>query len=411
MNTGTASILGGFGVVVGFFILILLFNGNVAGGASPTATPTVPTATPTTTPIGFSPLDLNPLLFLIADASVTVDGINVELWEDQSGNGIDFAQTVTAKKPDLVASLFGSKPGIRFDSIDDNLERDDDEPIWVSTYEAGLVIVLGRRHTLPSSSQSVLSFADSGSNNQYIEHRISDSSDATIDGINQTRRHNGSTTESHTNSTPTADYGLWEWQSDTADYMLLKDNINEPVLNDDDGWWWADVADGLDKSCIACLWSNVYNHFAAIDIGVMLVFDDTVISAANRTLIRQWLFEWADNDACCDFANFQSDHVADRITYELPIDIDSRTFRALSTTALARPVEECTVLGCYYVFSGNFDSREQDVLDVILDGHGAIEGRGVRPLQQYIERRETERFDLRLSTATMDIQNRTRLDK
>lgn len=71
---------------------------------------------------GFDPSQLSGLkLWLKADAGVTVDGSgNVSSWADQSGSGKDVSQADAAKRPAYVtASVFRSKPGIRFPATGD----------------------------------------------------------------------------------------------------------------------------------------------------------------------------------------------------------------------------------------------------------------------------------------------------
>lgn len=52
----------------------------------------------------------------------TSDGDVVGAWEDQSGNGSDATQATTSKKPLLKLGIVNSKPVVRFDGVDDQLD-------------------------------------------------------------------------------------------------------------------------------------------------------------------------------------------------------------------------------------------------------------------------------------------------
>ena len=57
-----------------------------------------------------------PVLWLKADVGVTTNGNGfVTLWQDQSGNGNNAAQSNTNKSPRLINNVFGGKPVLRFD--------------------------------------------------------------------------------------------------------------------------------------------------------------------------------------------------------------------------------------------------------------------------------------------------------
>lgn len=69
----------------------------------------------------FTPASLTGLaLWLKADAGTTLDGSNnLTDWADQSGNGNHATQATVNLRPNLVANLVGSLPGVRFDGTDD----------------------------------------------------------------------------------------------------------------------------------------------------------------------------------------------------------------------------------------------------------------------------------------------------
>lgn len=53
-------------------------------------------------------------LHLRGDLGLTVGGVNVSAWADQSGNGRDFSQATLSKRPDYTASAIGNRPAIFF---------------------------------------------------------------------------------------------------------------------------------------------------------------------------------------------------------------------------------------------------------------------------------------------------------
>lgn len=63
-------------------------------------------------------------LWLKADAGITKDGGNlVSNWADQSGQGNDVAQATGTNQPLWVDSAYASKPTIRFDGVDNKMEK------------------------------------------------------------------------------------------------------------------------------------------------------------------------------------------------------------------------------------------------------------------------------------------------
>jgi hypothetical protein len=63
------------------------------------------------------------VLWLRADLGVTLNAGNVSAWADQSGLGNDVTQATAADQPLLVASAQNGRPGVRFDGVDDSLDR------------------------------------------------------------------------------------------------------------------------------------------------------------------------------------------------------------------------------------------------------------------------------------------------
>lgn len=74
---------------------------------------------------GFSPSSVTGLkLWLKSDVGVTKDGSNlVSNWADQSGNGNDVAQATGTKQPLWVDNQHNAKPTIRFDGIDNFMQK------------------------------------------------------------------------------------------------------------------------------------------------------------------------------------------------------------------------------------------------------------------------------------------------
>jgi hypothetical protein len=66
----------------------------------------------------WSPLSLRPLLkfWLRGDLGITLNGSNVVLWADQSGNGNNFRQSIMSEQPTYSPSLasFNGRPGVVF---------------------------------------------------------------------------------------------------------------------------------------------------------------------------------------------------------------------------------------------------------------------------------------------------------
>lgn len=77
--------------------------------------------------VPFSPLDVDScVLWLKADAGVTLNGSTVSAWADQSGNGNDAVQATAANQPLYVANQLNGEPVIRFDGSNDYLIIADD---------------------------------------------------------------------------------------------------------------------------------------------------------------------------------------------------------------------------------------------------------------------------------------------
>lgn len=73
----------------------------------------------------FNPLSISGcILWLKADVGITKDGGNlVSNWADQSGNSNDVAQATGTNQPLWVDSAYASKPTIRFDGVDNFLQK------------------------------------------------------------------------------------------------------------------------------------------------------------------------------------------------------------------------------------------------------------------------------------------------
>lgn len=71
----------------------------------------------------FSPLDIDScVLWLKADAGVTLNGSTVSQWDDQSGNGNHAVQATASYQPTFVANQLNGKPVLRFDGSNDFME-------------------------------------------------------------------------------------------------------------------------------------------------------------------------------------------------------------------------------------------------------------------------------------------------
>lgn len=94
----------------------------------PTVRAAVLGAPPSAAP--FSPLSLSPALWLKADAGLwqntggttpaSADGDPVGRWDDQSGNGNNFTQGTSGKKPVLKTAILNGNPVVRLDGVDDD---------------------------------------------------------------------------------------------------------------------------------------------------------------------------------------------------------------------------------------------------------------------------------------------------
>ena len=63
----------------------------------------------------------NPVLWLSADRNITLNGNNVSVWGDRSGNGYDASQSTPANQPLYVPNALNGKPVLRFDGTNDSL--------------------------------------------------------------------------------------------------------------------------------------------------------------------------------------------------------------------------------------------------------------------------------------------------
>src|SRR5690606_4653171 len=68
----------------------------------------------------------NNVLWLKADAatSSTVNNTPISFWNDQSGNGIDVTQTVSAQQPSFATNVMNGMPGVQFDNVNGNSVND-----------------------------------------------------------------------------------------------------------------------------------------------------------------------------------------------------------------------------------------------------------------------------------------------
>ncbi len=64
----------------------------------------------------------NNVLWLKADAgtSSTTNNTSISFWNDQSGNGVDVTQSVTAQQPSFATNVMNGFPGVHFDNVNSN---------------------------------------------------------------------------------------------------------------------------------------------------------------------------------------------------------------------------------------------------------------------------------------------------
>jgi hypothetical protein len=77
-------------------------------------------------------------LWLKADAGRTMNGSNVAVWADQSGNNLQATQTTASRQPVLVSSAVNGKPAFRFDGVDDYLAF----PLDLNNYSGVTLVVV-----------------------------------------------------------------------------------------------------------------------------------------------------------------------------------------------------------------------------------------------------------------------------
>jgi hypothetical protein len=109
----------------------------------------------------FSPSDISGLvLWLDADA---IEGLNdgdpVTTWEDQSGQGHDFAQPTASAKPTYQTNELNGKPIVRFDGTDDFLRRTDNDVGAFGTDPFSIFIVI---QTTDSTARILLKENEAG---------------------------------------------------------------------------------------------------------------------------------------------------------------------------------------------------------------------------------------------------------
>ena len=124
----------------------------------------------------FSPLDISGLsLWLKAESLALNDGDPVAAWTDSSGNGNDASQSTAGNKPLYKANIFGSKPAILFDAVDDYLTVADDDGLDLSSGSYCIFAVVKRGTT--GDWSWILEKGDG--NNAHIDYLLGKNGDGT----------------------------------------------------------------------------------------------------------------------------------------------------------------------------------------------------------------------------------------
>lgn len=76
--------------------------------------------------VAWSPLELDPMIWLDAPQLALADGVSVSNWPDLSGKNHHFLQSTPSKQPIFRASGIHGKAAVQFDGVDDVMEGSQD---------------------------------------------------------------------------------------------------------------------------------------------------------------------------------------------------------------------------------------------------------------------------------------------
>ncbi len=133
---------------------------GAAGGAEPGLAEVVPfpggEAGAPSSGSAASALDPNQLLWLRADAGVTLTSSVVTAWQDQSGHKNHATQSMASRAPKRVTPVAGRLPWLEFDGVDDEL----DLPAGFASFDAGLSLFAAVQETVVSSCPAVIQLSN-----------------------------------------------------------------------------------------------------------------------------------------------------------------------------------------------------------------------------------------------------------
>lgn len=201
-------------------------------------------------------------------------GAAAALWTNQLASG-DFAQATAGKRPTVVASLFGSRPGVRFDGTSQGMDGPNTGTLIGASEGTVYVLAIVRSVTLDAANiyQSDTIITDTGgywgmglrSSTGYAGYNY----DGTIDEAGQTAV---SLSAAH----------ILRWRHSGGSVYQRVDSGAET----------AGVASGATLAttsplCLGYGYTKA-NYFAAVDVGAVVTVS-AALSAADDATIMRWL--------------------------------------------------------------------------------------------------------------------------
>jgi len=225
---------------------------------------------------------ISPSAFLRADTLAVTDGTAVSTIADTSG-GVAWTQATGTKQPLFKTNIFGSKPALRFDGVDDMLAR-----TAGAAYNFSTVFILFRvlvAITTSTASKSIMGWngpaggesfgIDFGNNTGGLTNEL-----VTVQYIQANR--SAYTLAASTFATATTHMLGTRWDSGTTRYLIYRDG-SANVQNAFTG------TPSQANSTITSVGASPNAEWAInADIGVCLVYA-TVLTDAQKAAVHSWM--------------------------------------------------------------------------------------------------------------------------